>query len=44
MNAFEQALQARASKPIQDEIGFKKQQLVDFMAERNLAGVLLEQA
>ena len=28
-------------KPIQNEIGIKKQQLVEFMAERNLGGVLL---
>jgi antitoxin VapB len=41
MNALEQTIESRKSKPIQDEIGIKKQQLVEFMAERNLAGVLL---
>jgi antitoxin VapB len=41
MSTAQQPLNARTSKPIQDEINFKKQQLTDFMAERNLAGVLL---
>ena len=41
MTMPEQTQAARASQPIQDEIGIKKQQLVEFMAERNLAGVLL---
>jgi antitoxin VapB len=41
MTASEQTQETRASKPIQDEIGIKKQQLVEMMAARNLAGVLL---
>jgi antitoxin VapB len=41
MNASVQTKETRASKAIQDEIGIKKQQLVELMAERNLGGVLL---
>jgi antitoxin VapB len=41
MNPIQQAREMRASKPIQDEIKFKKQQLAEFMAKHNLAGVLL---
>jgi Xaa-Pro dipeptidase len=35
------AQQTPASQPIQDEIKIKKQQLIEFMAKHNLAGVLL---
>jgi antitoxin VapB len=41
MSTAQQTLELKASKPIQDEIGIKKQQLIEFMAERSLAGVLL---
>ena len=41
MNPLQQAQETRASQPVQDEIKFKKQQLVEFMAKHNLAGVLL---
>ncbi|MGA3346896.1 MAG: M24 family metallopeptidase [Terracidiphilus sp.] len=41
MNATDQTQETRASKPIQDEIRIKKQQLVELMAQRSLGGVLL---
>jgi len=41
MNLLLQAREMRASQPVQDEIKVKKQQLVEFMAKHNLAGVLL---
>jgi antitoxin VapB len=41
MSTAQQASSVRASQPIQDEIKIKKQQLTEFMAQHNLAGVLL---
>jgi antitoxin VapB len=41
MRTAQQTPGARASQPIQEEIRIKKQQLTEFMAQHNLAGVLL---
>lgn len=41
MSTAHQTQDAKASPPIQDEIRIKKQQLIEFMVQRNLAGVLL---
>jgi antitoxin VapB len=41
MSTAEQSVDARASRATQDEIGIKKQQLVELMATRNLSGILL---
>lgn len=41
MSTAQQASGAKASQPIQEEIKLKKQQLVEFMAQHKLEGVLL---
>jgi antitoxin VapB len=41
MSTAQQVSSVKASQPIQEEIRIKKQQLIEFMAKNNLAGVLL---